>query len=162
LRYYAGFTRGVWSYPNSTVILGDDDQPQPDHTLRILDGGSSHLSERSYTVGPPELVAEVSFTSLRNDVGIRREMFQRHGVQEYLVWRVEEQTFAWWRLLDGEYVEIEADSHGVLRSEVFPRLWLDTRAMIGDDVPGILATLNAGLASPEHADFQKRKANGAT
>jgi hypothetical protein len=45
------------------------------------------------------------------------------------------------------------DAAGVVRSEAFPGLWLDLPAALKRDLRGIRATLNKGLASPEHAAF---------
>jgi len=45
------------------------------------------------------------------------------------------------------------DSDGVYRSEVFFGLWLDAAALVRGDVLGMLAVLQRGLASPEHAEF---------
>ena len=42
---------------------------------------------------------------------------------------------------------------GVFRSEVFPGLWLDPEALIADDMDRLIATLDRGLATPEHAAF---------
>ena len=43
-----------------------------------------------------------------------------------------------------------------MRSEVFPGLWLDPRALLTQDWPRLLAVLGQGLASPEHAAFVAR------
>ena len=42
---------------------------------------------------------------------------------------------------------------GVHRSEVFPGLWLDARALVAEDLDPLFAMPEAGLASPEHAAF---------
>ena len=42
---------------------------------------------------------------------------------------------------------------GVLRSEVFPGLWLPVDALWAGDLAAMLAALQQGLASPEHAAF---------
>jgi len=45
------------------------------------------------------------------------------------------------------------DADGILRSEVFPGLWLDPAAFLKRDGRRLLAVLRQGLASPEHAAF---------
>jgi hypothetical protein len=55
-----------------------------------------------------------------------------------------------------EYERLEPDESGLLRSEVFPGLWLDTAAMIGRDMPKVLQRVQEGLATPEHAQFVTR------
>ena len=42
---------------------------------------------------------------------------------------------------------------GILRSTVFPGLWLDPAALMRGDVYAVLAVVQRGLNSPEHADF---------
>ena len=42
---------------------------------------------------------------------------------------------------------------GILRSAVFPGLWLDPAALMRGDVYAVLAVVQRGLNSPEHADF---------
>ena len=46
---------------------------------------------------------------------------------------------------------------GILRSKVFPGLWLDPAALVRGDLNAVLkAILQQGLNSPEHADFVAR------
>jgi hypothetical protein len=42
---------------------------------------------------------------------------------------------------------------GILRSEVFPGLWLDSAAFLRRDYQQVLAVLRQGIDSPEHAAF---------
>ena len=61
--------------------------------------------------------------------------------------------FIWWVLREGEYQTLLPDDAGVLRSEVFPGLWLDVPALIADNLANLLATLQRGLSSDEHTSF---------
>jgi len=45
---------------------------------------------------------------------------------------------------------------GILRSAVFPGLWLDPAALVRGDKATVKAILQQGLDSPEHADFVAR------
>lgn len=45
---------------------------------------------------------------------------------------------------------------GVLRLKTFPGLWIDGVAICHSDFAKAFKTLEAGLASPEHAEFAKR------
>jgi hypothetical protein len=54
------------------------------------------------------------------------------------------------------YQPLAADASGVLRSEVFPGLWLQPAALWASDLPKLLAVLQEGLAAPEHAAFLER------
>ena len=42
---------------------------------------------------------------------------------------------------------------GILRSTVFPGLWLDPSALVRGDKTRVKAILQQGLDSPDHADF---------
>jgi hypothetical protein len=59
-------------------------------------------------------------------------------------------------LREGVYETLEPDANGVLRSEVFPELWLQSAALWSGDLAAMLAVLQEGLDSPEHADFLTR------
>jgi hypothetical protein len=54
---------------------------------------------------------------------------------------------------EGLYEPMQPDERGILRSEVFPGLWLKPSALWEDDLATMLAVLQEGLASPEHATF---------
>jgi len=41
----------------------------------------------------------------------------------------------------------------LLKSGVFPGLWLDAGALLRGDMKAVLAVLRGGLASPEHVAF---------
>jgi hypothetical protein len=43
-----------------------------------------------------------------------------------------------------------------LRSTVFPGLWLDTAALLRGDLSTVLAVVQRGLSSSEHAEFAAR------
>jgi hypothetical protein len=64
-----------------------------------------------------------------------------------------EQRLVWWELREGEYQEILPQAGGVLKSAVFPGLWLDAPALLRGDKAAVLATLRQGLDSPEHRAF---------
>ena len=106
-----------------------------------------------YIEGAPELLVEVAASSAAKDVHSKKQAYRRNGIQEYLVWRVFDGQLDWWRLQDGEYVALEPDAAGVLRSQVFPGLWLDAPALLENEMGRVLAVLQEGLHSQEHRDF---------
>ncbi len=53
---------------------------------------------------------------------------------------------------------LTAGPDGIIRSEVFPGLWLDPAAVLARDGARLVAVLQEGLASPEHAAFVERLA----
>ena len=66
----------------------------------------------------------------------------------------------WFVNRDGRFELMLPAADGVLRSSVFPGLWLDPAALVGDDKVRVKAILEQGLNSPEHADFVARLAQG--
>lgn len=49
-----------------------------------------------------------------------------------------------------------AASDGLVKSKTFPGLWLDGHAFLKNDGQRVLATLQNGLDSEEHAEFTQR------
>ena len=109
-----------------------------------------------YVGGAPELIAEVAASSVSYDLHDKLRAYQRNGVQEYLVWRVWDRAIDWFALRQGRYALIELSPEGHYRSGVFPGLWLDPAALLRGDLAQVMAVLQQGLASPEHADFVRR------
>jgi len=137
-----------------------DNEPQPDAMLFIAPelGGQVRISPDDYVEAAPELVAEVVSSSASYDLNTKLHVYRRNGVQEYLVWRVLDRQIDWFVLRGGRYERLEADDRGVVRSESFPGLWLDTAALLRGDLAGTLQTLDEGLSTAEHAAFVTRLA----
>ena len=149
-------TPGVRCSDNSSIRLDLDNEPQPDAAIFIepRSGGQVKITD-GYIEGAPELVAEVSSTSVSIDVNTKFNVYRRNGVREYLVWRVRDQAIDWFTLREGRYEPL-APIDGVLRSQIFPGLWLDPAALIREDLAAAIQVLQRGLASPEHAAFAAR------
>lgn len=156
LGVYMAATPGVGGANNTTVRLDLDNEPQPDILLRIEQGGRSSVSDDGYVEGPPELVVEVAASSASYDLHDKLRAYRRNGVQEYLVWRVLDRALDWLTLREGTYEHLEPDAAGVLKSDAFPGLWLAMPSLLAGDLTAVLATLQAGLATPEHAAFVAR------
>jgi Uma2 family endonuclease len=141
-----------------TVRLDIDNEPQPDGVLLIKreSGGNCRLSEDGYIEGAPELVVEVAASSVAIDLGDKKRAYRRNGVQEYLVWQVFEQKIDWFSLQDGDYVSLVPDQGGVIRSQVFPGLWLDGEAMLKGNMQQVLNVLQLGINSTEHQTFVQK------
>jgi Uma2 family endonuclease len=152
---YEAVTPGVGGGDNSTARLDLDNEPQPDALLLILPecGGQARISADDYIEQAPELVAEVAASSASFDLNTKLHVYRRSGVREYLVWRVLDQQFDWFVLRSGQFQPSAADTEGILRSEVFPGLWLDASALLRGDMPRVLTVVQQGVASPEHAAF---------
>ncbi len=121
-----------------------------------MNGGRSHVTEDDYLAGPPELIVEIAASSAAYDLHSKRRVYARSGVQEYLAVQMYEQRVDWFILREGVYETLTPDTDGVLRSEVFPGLWLQPAAIWSGDLAAMLAVLQEGLASPEHAAFLAR------
>jgi hypothetical protein len=93
---------------------------------------------------------------LRIDLTTKLRIYRRNQVQEYLVWRVLEQSLDWFVLRNSQYERLSMDDAGFCKSEVFPGLWLDAAALTRFDPGAVLRGLQKGLASPEHAAFVAR------
>ena len=158
LAIYEAATPGVEAADNTTVRLDDDNEPQPDGFLLIepARGGQTRLSADDYVELAPELAAEIASSSASYDLHTKLEAYRRNGVREYLVWRVLDRHFDWFVLRDGQYQPLAPDADGILRSEVFPGLWLEAAALLRGDMTRVFAVLQQGLASPEHAAFVQR------
>lgn len=155
LVFYTGGTPGVIVGDNSTVRLDLDNEPQPDALLLIdpARGGQARVSADDYVETAPEFVAEVAASSASLDLHAKRQVYRRNGVREYVVWRVLDGALDWFILRNDAYVHLAPDAQGVIRSEVFPGLWLHTAALLRGDMASVFTTLQQGLASPEHAAF---------
>jgi Uma2 family endonuclease len=152
---YKVATPGLRAADNSTVRLGPEDEPQPDLLLMIPRdrGGQSAVDAAGYLEGAPELAVEVTASSASYDLGVKLQVYREHGVREYLVWRVEDRAVDWLALRGDQYEPLSPGSDGIMRSEVFPGLWLDPEALIASNGPRLVAVLQQGIASPEHAAF---------
>ena len=155
LAVYCASTPRVRVADNATVRLDLDNEPQPDALLRIDPeaGGRSRLSADDYVEGAPELIVEIAASSAALDLHDKLRAYRRNGVQEYLVWRVLDRQIDWFVLSDDEYRPLTADSAGMLESRTFPGLRLAVDALLEGDTARVLAELQNGMRTPEHAAF---------
>lgn len=151
---YEAHTPGVELGDNGTTRLDARNALQPDGYLRILAecGGQSRI-ECGYVTGAPELVAEVSASTVSVDLHDKLVAYERNGVREYVVWRVWDGALDWFALRDGKFARSDPGADGIHRSAVFPGFHLDAPALLAGDMAKVLNTLQAGLASAEHAAF---------
>ncbi len=158
---YVSRTPGVECGDNTTVLLGDDSEPQPDLYLRVLPdhGGQSGTTEDDYVQGAPEVLAEVADSSFSIDLHGKREDYQRYGVREYLVLNLRERRLHWFDLTSD--AELPPDDDGVVRLREMPGLWIHSEALLKQDSTRLMATLQTGMASPEHAAFVAKLAASA-
>jgi Uma2 family endonuclease len=155
---YKVATPGVELGDTPTVRLDLDNDPQPDAVLLIEPalGGQARISDDDDIEGAPELVAEVAASSAAIDLGAKKQAYRRNGVQEYLVWQVYDRRIGWFSLQEGDYVPLATDADRVIRSRVFPGLWLAMDDLLAGNMTQVLATLQTGLSSAEHQAFMQR------
>ncbi len=147
LMVYKASTPGVQLGDNCTIRLDADNEPQPDALLRIETGGQSTISEDGYVEGAPELIAEIAASTVSIDVHEKLKVYRRNQVQEYIIWRVEEQELDWFRLVEGKYVQLEVNDEGIICSQAFPGLWLDKEALLAGDLAKVLSVLQQGMGT---------------
>ncbi|MFQ4137873.1 Uma2 family endonuclease [Nodosilinea sp. PGN35] len=155
LGVYQTLTPGVDLSDAPTVRLDLDNEPQPDAALFIeaAAGGQTRISADDYIEGSPELIVEIAASSAAIDRGAKKQVYRRNGVLEYVIWQTYDNQLEWFELTDGEYQLLSPDADGILRSRVFPGLWLAVDALLNNQMAQVLETLQLGLASPEHATF---------
>jgi hypothetical protein len=155
---YKVSTPGTEASDNTTVRLDLDNEPQPDAMMVILPecGGQSKITDDDYIEGGPELSAEIAASTVSIDLHEKFRVCRRNGVREYIVWRVDDEAIDWFVLRGGQYDRLRHDAAGILKSEVFPGLWLDPAAMVRLDMATVLQVLQQGLAHADHAAFVRR------
>src|SRR5262249_37675735 len=153
--HYSIATPGTQVWDNTTAILGDDSEPQPDAALVIEpeSGGQTSVSEDGYATGPPELIVEEASSIDAIGRHAKARIYEQARVLEYVVVVLRQHVVRWFILQDGTYRDMEADTSGMFKSSVFPGLWLDAPALLRRDGRQLMATLQHGIETPEHAAF---------
>lgn len=72
------------------------------------------------------------------------------------MWRVSDQAFDWFNLIDEQYIVIEPDSDGIMRSKIFSGLWLETPALLTGNLAQVLKTVQQGILSHAHQVFVQK------
>jgi Uma2 family endonuclease len=157
---YEVATPGTQMLVNPTSILGPESEPEPDVSLIIEPqcGGQTREDDKGYVHGPAELNAEVSWTSESIDLHRKKADYEEAGVREYLVVALRLHQVFWFVRRRGRFRPLPPGEDGVLRSKVFPGLWLDAAALLRHDRKRMQAVLRQGLATPEHAAFVEKLA----
>lgn len=150
LKTYSVKTPGTGVVDNATVMLSEEDEVQPDVTLRLLNG-RSRVTKTDYIEGAPELVAEIAHSSRALDLHMKKDRYALAGVQEYIVLCVKPKKLFWFDLRASN--EVEPDNDETLRSIVYPGLWIRRDAILSGDCALMLEVLERGLESSEHKRF---------
>ena len=152
-------TQGTHCALEVTWIMGDKGVPQPDGFLRILPeyGGQSGLNEKGYGQGAPELIVEVTGSTVSRDLGNKLDLYESIGVREYVSVMVNSKEVIWRKRVGGRFRDIKTGKDGLFHSPTFPGLSLDPAAFWSSG-KSIRTGLERGLKSPEHALFVKKLA----
>jgi Uma2 family endonuclease len=158
LGIYCAATPGVRMGDNTTIRMDPFNELQPDVILRLdpTVGGRSQVSPDDYLEGAPQLIVEVAASSATYDLREKKTVYQRNGIQEYIVWQIYERRLDWFYLHEDEYEQLQPNTDGIIRSQVFPGLDLNTPALLDGNLAQVLATVQASVQAAEHAAFVER------
>ncbi|MGJ3251630.1 MAG: Uma2 family endonuclease [Elainellaceae cyanobacterium] len=149
---YKAFTPGVVLGIEPTVRLDLENEPHPDAVL-LVPGRQARIGAEDYIEGAPELIVEVAASSAAIDLHDKKRAYRRNQVQEYIVWRTLERQLDWFLLEADEYQAQRLDDQGIVRSRIFPGLWLAVSALLAGEMTTVLTVLQQGINSPEHQAF---------
>ena len=106
---------------------------QPDASLRRLAGATTR-SARGLPHRPTGTPCRDRCHVPSPSTCIQKEAYRRNGVQEYIVWRVDDQGIDWFGLHEGD-LRVEPDGSGIIETSLFPGLRLDVDAMLSETRP---------------------------
>jgi Uma2 family endonuclease len=113
----------------------------------LRSGSRSHVAADDVLEGAPELIVEVTTDSSSFDLQVKRRVYERQGVREYVVWRTQDGEIDWFVLRQSSYERLEPESNGILKSVMFPGLWIQAKQRREPLMRALLDTLREGLAS---------------
>ncbi len=154
--YRSGNARDRVLADNATLRLDYENVVQPDALLRLEPNVRRAFSRHQQTTiwpGRRSWWWRSQPAASAYDLGVKRRVYARNGVQEYLAAQAYEQRVDWFVLREGVYEALQPGTDGIVRSEVFPGLWLPADALWAGDLAGMITVLQQGLASAEHAAF---------
>ncbi len=159
---YMDATPGTDVLDNTTTILDEESEPQPDACLLIRPefGGQTKETEEGYVLGAAELVVEIAVSSAAIDLHRKKQDYEQAGVREYVVVLVEQREIQWFRRGKSGFKPVKP-VEGIFRSHHFPGLWLDPESLFERSFQNLHSTLRAGLATAEHAAFVETLAKRA-
>lgn len=139
LGLYASANPGVRISDNVTLRPGADAEVQPDAAAWRATGAASPGAE-GYLYGSPELIVEVAASSASFDLHVKKRLYERAGVSEYIVWRTYDGVIDWFvlEIPASVYRLLPPRPDGRLESRIFPGLLLDAPAMLRGDYAAIV------------------------
>ncbi len=155
---YSASTPKVLIGDNATLRLDTENEVQPDAAL-FIKGGKCKISDDDYLEGAPELIVEIAASSVSYDLYDKLKIYRRNGVQEYVVWQVNDNRVDWFELNEGQYLPLAPGANGIIKSKVFPGLNLAVNDLLEGNMANVLVELQKGLASEEHTKFVEKLKN---
>jgi Uma2 family endonuclease len=145
---------------NCTIKMDVLSEVEPECSLRIPAslGGRSWVDEDGYLCGAPELLVEVDDQSRDLDLVLKKYEYERIGIREYVFVGIHPQELLRFIRRGNHFEDWPPGQDGIYRSEVFPGLWLDPKALYAQDLDRLGEVLEQGVATPQHADFVARLA----
>lgn len=143
LYMYESFYPNVAACINASVKLDANNELQPDVLLRKKDGACIADANGNFC-GAPELVGEISNTSVHFDSHGKKYVYEMCGVKEYIIWRTGLNQLEWFVLRNGRYHMIEAVD-GLITSETFPGLVLNVTALMEGNTRQVIETLMTAI-----------------
>jgi hypothetical protein len=157
INHYRLSTPGMHVCVHVPVQLNEDLRITP-ALIAPIDSGQYRQCEPvdyQYFAGPPNFVFDVFADDQRDVYTYRRELFEKAGVMEYVVWITGDKRPIWNRHVDDKYVQIDSDVDGVIRSTSLPGLWIPTAAVIARDLWSIMAATSQGVTRRGHRDHMQ-------
>ena len=164
LGMYAGSTAHVHGGAHPSLRLDHRNEPQPAAVLMVdrIAGVTAPIDEEGFINGPPELVADVVPGHDFKLAACRADLYHRFKGGEYVIWWTTARRIEHLVWLADRYHPIAAAADGLLRSERFPGLRINTDALLAGDAARAAADVQRGIASPERpafvADLARRRA----
>jgi Uma2 family endonuclease len=102
---------------------------------------------------PVELIVEISWSSVMYDRHEKYALYERFGIEEYIICEMNDQRVSWFNLQDSGYRSLTEDSEGLIKSVRLPGLWLNASAIMTGNMAKVLADVERGFASVEFRAF---------
>lgn len=148
-------TVGLYACINVGVKIGDQ-LLYPDMIVMIGHGIKKQCEpdfENDYFVGPPNFVLDIHENTHSPFIKDRKRLFVNSGVEEYLIVNESLTKVEWNRLVNNEFIKIEPDKDGTIKSTSLPGLWIPIDALKKRDNWTIMACIEHGLTRREHHEL---------
>jgi len=131
-----------------TVRLTIYNSPEPD--IFFISKKRLSIIIDKYVNGPPDLCVKViSRSSRKYDRGRKFVLYAEHGVKEYWIIDPFKNTIDWFENQAGEFVPIQRDAQGLLRSKVLPGFWLKPEWLAANPLPVVLEVMQEILGQEQ-------------